>query len=244
MNTTDRIKEQIEKLVKNIETIRNEENITLPTLMLFETMSNYFDSFDFYREFADRYTKLSLPYSYSTELIKTTNPIVENIESLIQLLSNTNSIRDKELADTFNVFLNAVQYAQVINDQNYVKENNKEQDYEFDTYLGKIKSVDIVLDDHGNFGIKFELSLNGGSMGTIDNTKRWKSQDTLKSFDPKHTKWSKLTTTYHCHKSMIELENLMKDAKVTKMTELNGVAIEANFLEFTLKNFRILKEVL
>ena len=81
-------------------------------------------------------------------------------------------------------------------------------------------------------------------MGTIDNTKRWKSQDTLKSFDPKYTKWSKLTTTYQCRKSMIELENLMKDAKVTKMSDLKGVAIEANFLEFTLKNFRILKEVL
>lgn len=244
MNTTDRIKEQIETLVKNIDKIRAEENITLPTLILLETMSNYFDSFDFYREFADRYTKLSLPYSYSTELIKTTSPIVDDLEELTKLLRSTNSIRDKELADTFDLFLNSVQFAQVINDQNFVKENNTEQDYELDQYLGKIKSVDIVLDDQGNFGITFDLSINGGSMGTIDNTKRWKSQDTLKSFDPKYTKWSKLTTTYQCRKSMIELENLMKDAKVTKMSDLKGVAIEANFLEFTLKNFRILKEVL
>ena len=121
MNTTDQINAQIEKLVKQIDKIRDEENVTLPSLILLETMSGYFDSFDFYRNFADRYTKLSLPYSYSTNLVSTTHPIISELENLIVLLRKTNSIRDRELSDTFDVFLNAIQYTQVINDKNYVK---------------------------------------------------------------------------------------------------------------------------
>lgn len=244
MHINERIKAKIESLVSNINIIRQSEDITIPALILLESMTCYFDEFD-YRAFAERYTKLSLPYSYSNSLVKTTNPVLSDLESLNVLLRSTNSFRDKELADSFDVFLNALQYTQVINDQNSVKMNKEhEQNYELESYLGKIKSVDIILDEIGNFGISFDLSLNNGSMGTIDNTKRWKSQDTIKTFDPNHAKWSTLTTTYQCHKSMIELEKLMKDANVTKMSDLKNVAIEANFLEFKLMNFRILKEVL
>ena len=229
MNTTDRIKEQIETLVKNIDKIRAEENITLPTLMLLETMSNYFDSFDFYREFADRYTKLSLPYSYSTELIKTTSPIVDDLEELTNLLRSTNSIRDKELADTFDLFLNSVQFAQVINDQNFVKENNTEQDYELDQYLGKIKSVDIVLDDQGNFGITFDLSFNAEPTFVIIN----KIKHPIQASDKQGLKYNV---------NVISETRKIENYKLNSTTRENGIVFKVNNREvFAPVDFKLSK---
>lgn len=110
-----------------------------------------------------------------------------------------------------------------------------------ETKLGKIEHVEF---GHGGYqdamlGIHVTLSGNGWGVGTTNSA--W---DACMIECSKHAKWTEADRSKQYDEIMRYVSKLLSDAKVSKVSALKGIPIEATFDGNLLKSWRILTEVL
>lgn len=105
--------------------------------------------------------------------------------------------------------------------------------------LGKITSIRFGRGgyDDAMFGVSFVLGSDAS--GCMDFWGTWSNR-------PDYAKWSKEDQIRHFGDTMMKLKNLMEDAKVSSIEELEGTPVEMEFESIggRLTNWRVLKEVL
>jgi len=105
--------------------------------------------------------------------------------------------------------------------------------------IGKIKSVTLGYGGYQEamLGFTFTLGSKKGSWGVGDFKGMWTTTS-------KGAKWTEDDRTLEFGKAMRFVWELMKDANVQTLDDLNGVPIEVTFDANMLKSWRILKEVI
>jgi len=106
------------------------------------------------------------------------------------------------------------------------------------TEIGKIKNVNF---GHGGYqdvmiGITFDLGSDG--WGVTDFWGEWSTEVT------EYTKWTDESRITKLGETVMRISQLLKDAKVDKVNDLNGIPIEVSFDGNILKSWRILTEVI
>lgn len=112
---------------------------------------------------------------------------------------------------------------------------------ELNTKLGKIKSIDLVLEDN-RLGLKALLVLEGSSevVSFVD----WSWCTTIIPIETIHN-WTEKDRDVENAKTMKRINQLLLDAKKSSLQRLAGVPIEVTFKDRNLlQSFRILTEVL
>lgn len=113
---------------------------------------------------------------------------------------------------------------------------------ELSTKLGKIKSIDLIIDD-GRFGLHVDLKLDGGSYGVADFS-NWSWSTCVKVIDGV-SQWTEKDRDELNAKTMKFINKLLLDAKQNSLQNLTDIPIEATFKDRNLlQSFRILTEVL
>ena len=105
--------------------------------------------------------------------------------------------------------------------------------------LGKINSFELVKED-GRLGVKVELVTDGS--GVIDSTLMAWSPSEIEVTE--HTKWREIDRAEELSKIMYKIDELMHQAKVTNMKNMQNTPVEITLENNMLKSWRILKEVL
>lgn len=106
--------------------------------------------------------------------------------------------------------------------------------------IGKIQSVSF---GHGGYqdamiGISFTLGSDKAGWGVGDFWGYW-------SMEPdKYTKWTKKDQVKILGETVLRINQLLSDAKVSDINKLQGIPVEVEFESNTLKSWRILTEVI
>lgn len=105
--------------------------------------------------------------------------------------------------------------------------------------LGKIESVKFGLGGYQGvmLGIHFTLGANGWGVG--DSRAQWDAE-----MISEHAKWTESDRDVWYAEIMRYVSKLLKDAKVDSVDKLKGKPVEVTFDGNTLKEWRILTEVL
>lgn len=107
--------------------------------------------------------------------------------------------------------------------------------------LGKIEAVKFGLGGYQDAMLGIHVTLGDGSWGVSDSRAQWDAEQISCS---EHAKWSESDRDVWYAEIMRYVSKLMKDAKVDSVEKLKGKPIEATFDGNTLKEWRILTEVL
>jgi hypothetical protein len=105
--------------------------------------------------------------------------------------------------------------------------------------LAKIKSAKLT--SRGGYqeamlGFQFEFSGKGWGIGDF-----WGFWGIERS---EYCKWSEEDRTKYFGETMMRINNILKDANVSSLDQLEGIPVEITTENMTLKEWRILKEVL
>lgn len=106
--------------------------------------------------------------------------------------------------------------------------------------IGKIQSVSF---GHGGYqdamiGISFTLGSDKAGWGVGDFWGTW-------GMEPdKYTKWTKKDQVKILGETVLRINQLLSDAKVSDINKLQGIPVEVEFESNTLKSWRILTEVI
>lgn len=106
------------------------------------------------------------------------------------------------------------------------------------TEIGKIKKIWLGLGGYqdAQFGVTFELGGKGWGCGDFDGA--W-------ARDPdSYCKWTDEDRSKEFNKMCLRIRDLLQEAGVTDINQLEGIPIEVTFENRTLKSWRILTEVL
>ena len=109
------------------------------------------------------------------------------------------------------------------------------------TELGKISSVSFGLGAYQGVMLGIHFSLEGKGWGVCDNRSAWDAES-IEHND--RCKWTEEDRTNQYSEIMRFVSKLLKDAKVDTIDKLKGIPIEATFDGSTLKEWRVLTEVL
>ena len=107
--------------------------------------------------------------------------------------------------------------------------------------LGKIESVSFGLGGYQGAMIGIHFTLSDGSWGVGDSRAQWDSEMISCS---EHAKWTESDRDVWYAEIMRYVSKLLKDAKVDSVDKLKGKPVEVTFDGNTLKEWRILTEVL
>jgi hypothetical protein len=107
--------------------------------------------------------------------------------------------------------------------------------------LGKIEAVRFGLGGYQDAMLGIHVTLGNGGWGVGDSTAQWDAELINCS---EHTKWSESDRDVWYSEIMRYVSKLLKDAKVDSVEKLKGKPIEATFEGNTLREWRILTEVL
>lgn len=107
--------------------------------------------------------------------------------------------------------------------------------------LGKIEDVKFGLGSYQGAMIGIHVTLGDGSWGVGDSRANWDSEQIKWT---ENTQWSEEDRNQWYGDIMRYVSKLLKDAKVESVDKLKGKPIEATFDGNTLKEWRILTEVL
>ena len=107
--------------------------------------------------------------------------------------------------------------------------------------LGKIESISFGLGGYQGAMIGLHVTLGNGSWGVGDSRAQWDAEMISCS---EHSKWSESDRDVWYAEIMRYVSKLLRDAKVDSVEKLKGKPIEATFDGNTLKEWRILTEVL
>jgi hypothetical protein len=107
--------------------------------------------------------------------------------------------------------------------------------------LGKIESVSFGLGGYQECNLGLSVTLGNGSWGVGDFRGGWDAESIKWS---ENCKWTESDRSKNYDDTMRYLSKLLKDAKVTSVDKLKGIPVEVTFDGNTLKEWRILTEVL
>jgi hypothetical protein len=107
--------------------------------------------------------------------------------------------------------------------------------------LGKIESVSFGLGGYQGAMLGLHVTLGNGSWGVGDSRANWDSEQIKWT---EHTQWSEEDRNVRYAEIMKYVSKLLKDAKVDSVEKLKGKPVEVTFNGNTLKEWRILTEVL
>jgi hypothetical protein len=107
--------------------------------------------------------------------------------------------------------------------------------------LGKIESVSFGLGGYQGAMLGLHVTLGDGSWGVGDSRANWDSEQIKWT---EHTQWSEENRNVWYAEIMKYVSKLLKDAKVDSVEKLKGKPVEVTFNGNTLKEWRILTEVL
>ena len=107
--------------------------------------------------------------------------------------------------------------------------------------LGKIEAVKFGLGGYQDAMLGIHVTLGNGSWGVGDSRANWDSEQIKWS---EHSKWSEEDRDGWYAEIMRYVSKLLKEAKVDSVDKLKGKPVEVTFEGNTLKEWRILTEVL
>ena len=107
--------------------------------------------------------------------------------------------------------------------------------------LGKIESVHFGLGGYQGAMLGIHVTLSNGSWGVGDSRGQWDAEQISCS---EHSKWSESDRDVWYAEIMRYVSKLLKDAKVDSVDKLKGKPVEVTFNGNSLKERRILTEVL
>ena len=110
-----------------------------------------------------------------------------------------------------------------------------------DTKLGKIAGVSFGHGGYQDVMIGLNLTLEGDGWGVCTNISGW---DAELMECTERCKWTEEDRDVDYASIIREISKLLSQAKVSKVSDLKGVPIEATFEANTLKSWRILTEVI
>lgn len=107
--------------------------------------------------------------------------------------------------------------------------------------LGKIESVSFGLGGYQGAMLGLHVTLGDGSWGVGDSRANWDAE----MIDcTEYSKWSESDRDVWYAEIIRYVSKLLKDAKVDSVDKLKGKPVEVTFYGNTLKEWRILTEVL
>jgi len=107
--------------------------------------------------------------------------------------------------------------------------------------LGKIKSIGFGYCGYNDTMLGIKYTLEGNAWGVGNSMGGWDAE--LIKCD-KHCKWTEDDRDKNYAETMHYISKLLKQAKVTDISQLKGIPVEATFDGNLLKEWRILEEVL
>jgi hypothetical protein len=110
-----------------------------------------------------------------------------------------------------------------------------------ETKLGKLEKVRFGIGGYNDAMIGLHVTISGSSWGVCDSRSAWDSEVIKWS---ESCKWSEEDRDRDYADIMRKVSSLLKQAKVTDVSRLNGIPVEATFEGNSLKSWRILTEVL
>ena len=110
-----------------------------------------------------------------------------------------------------------------------------------ETKLGKIESVKFGLGGYQEAMLGLHITISGQGWGVGDTKSAWDAE-TIKHSE--YCKWTEEGRSRQYDEIMRYVSKLLKQAKIQTIDELKGVPVEAVFENMTLKEWRILQEVL
>lgn len=106
--------------------------------------------------------------------------------------------------------------------------------------LGKISSVTFGLGGYQDACIGIHFTFEGEGWGVGYTKSAWDSNIIKWS---KNSKWTEEDRSKQYDEIVRYISGLLKDAKVSTVDKLKGIPVEVEFEGFTIKNWRILTEV-
>lgn len=110
-----------------------------------------------------------------------------------------------------------------------------------DKRLGKLSDVKFGIGGYQDAMLGFSATLGDNSWGVSTTKSAWDANLIKHS---EHCKWTEEDRSKQYADIMRYLSDLLHAAKVSSVSQLNGIPIEATFEGNTLKDWRILTEVL
>ena len=107
--------------------------------------------------------------------------------------------------------------------------------------LGKIKSISFGHCGYDDAMIGLKYTLEGNAWGVGNSYGFWDSEIIERD---KYCKWTEADRDKYYAETMRYISKLLKQAKVSDVSHLKGIPIEATFDLNCLKEWRILEEVL
>lgn len=107
--------------------------------------------------------------------------------------------------------------------------------------LGKIESVKFGIGGYQDAMIGLHVTLSGSGWGVGDSRCTWDAESVKWS---EHCKWTESDRDTDYAKLIRYLSKLLKEAKVNTVEQLKDIPVEVTFDGNTLKEWRILTEVI
>lgn len=107
--------------------------------------------------------------------------------------------------------------------------------------LGKIQGVYFGHGGYQDACLGISFTLGGEGWGVGDSRTAWDA-NLIKCSD--HCKWTEGDRDQQYAEIMRYISDLLRDAKVSKVEDLKGIPVEVTFDVMTLKEWRVLSEVL
>lgn len=107
--------------------------------------------------------------------------------------------------------------------------------------LGKIENVRFGLGGYQDAMLGITFTLEGKGWGTVDFRGTWDPQGIEVT---KHTQWTEEDRSKSFADTVRFISKLLSEAKVRDVNKLAGIPVEVTFENNTLKEWRILTEVL
>jgi hypothetical protein len=107
--------------------------------------------------------------------------------------------------------------------------------------LGKIESVRFGHGGYQDACIGLSVTLGNGSWGVSDFKGTWDPEMITRS---EYTKWTEEDRDKNLVEAVRYVSKLLKDAKVDSVDKLKGIPVEVTFESMSLKEWRILTEVI
>lgn len=107
--------------------------------------------------------------------------------------------------------------------------------------LGRIARVKFGLGGYQDAMLGLHVTIEGAGWGTVSTRSAW-DKNIIKHSD--YCKWTEEERSKQYVDIMGYVSDLLKSAKVDTIDRLQGIPVEATFVGMTLKEWRILTEVL
>lgn len=107
-----------------------------------------------------------------------------------------------------------------------------------ETSIGKIEKIDFGFGGYQDAQLGFSFTFSGKGWGVGWFEGYWATERS------ERTQWTEEDRLRHLGEASMFVKKLMEDAKVTKLSDLQGIPVEVTFKDRVFDSVRILTEVL